>query len=68
MRPHERTLSGPKADRLKLFRASAANLSLGFLATRLLHPVLYLANLDILRSLAFVVGIACAIGLLAIAA
>jgi uncharacterized protein (DUF1015 family) len=31
VRPHERTLSGPKADRLKLFRASAANLSSVFL-------------------------------------
>jgi uncharacterized protein (DUF1015 family) len=31
VRPHERTLTGPKADRLKLFRASAANLSSVFL-------------------------------------
>jgi len=31
VRPHERTLSGPKADRLKLFRATAANLSSVFL-------------------------------------
>jgi uncharacterized MAPEG superfamily protein len=57
-------LANPEAAR----GASAANLSLTFLATRLLHPVFYLANLDILRSLVFVVGIACAIGLLAIAA
>jgi len=47
--------------------ATAANLSLGFLATRVLHPILYLANLDILRSIAFLVGIVCAIGLLWIA-
>jgi uncharacterized protein (DUF1015 family) len=31
VRPHERTLSGPKADRLKLFRATRANLSSVFL-------------------------------------
>ena len=31
VRPHERTLSGPKADRLKLFRATGANLSSVFL-------------------------------------
>jgi uncharacterized protein (DUF1015 family) len=29
--PHERTLSGPKEDRLKLFRATRTNLSPGFL-------------------------------------
>jgi len=47
--------------------ATAANLSLGFLATRVLHPIFYLANLDILRSIVFLVGIVCAIGLLWIA-
>lgn len=31
VRPHERTLAGPKADRLKLLRASRANLSTVFL-------------------------------------
>ena len=31
VRPHERTLSGPKADRLKLLRATGANLSSVFL-------------------------------------
>lgn len=31
VRPHERTLAGPKADRLKLLRASEANLSVVFL-------------------------------------
>ncbi len=31
VRPHERTLAGPKADRLKLLRASRANLSSVFL-------------------------------------
>lgn len=32
--PHERTLSGPKEDRLKLFRATGANLSPGFMLYR----------------------------------
>jgi uncharacterized protein (DUF1015 family) len=32
--PHERTLSGPKEDRLKLFRATATNLSPGFMLYR----------------------------------
>jgi len=31
VRPHERTLAGPKADRLKLLRATRANLSIVFL-------------------------------------
>jgi uncharacterized protein (DUF1015 family) len=32
--PHERTLSGPKEDRLRLFRATGANLSPGFMLYR----------------------------------
>lgn len=32
--PHERTLSGPKEDRLRLFRATHANLSPGFMLYR----------------------------------
>lgn len=44
--------------------ATAANLSLGFLATRILHPIAYLANIDVLRSLVFLVGLACGVGLL----
>jgi uncharacterized protein (DUF1015 family) len=32
--PHERTLSGPKADRMKLFRATRTNLSPGFMLYR----------------------------------
>jgi uncharacterized protein (DUF1015 family) len=32
--PHERTLAGPKEDRLKLFRATRANLSPGFMLYR----------------------------------
>jgi uncharacterized MAPEG superfamily protein len=47
--------------------ATAANLSLGFVATRVLHPICYLANIDVARSLVFLVGIVCAIGLLWIA-
>jgi uncharacterized MAPEG superfamily protein len=47
---------------------TAANLSLGFLATRIAHPILYLANLDILRSSIFVVGVGCVLGLFRIAA
>jgi uncharacterized MAPEG superfamily protein len=47
--------------------STAANLSLGFLATRIVHPIAYLANIDIVRSLVFVVGVACAIGLVWIA-
>jgi uncharacterized protein (DUF1015 family) len=48
VRPHELTLAGPKADRLKLLRAARANLSSVFVLyedlegklTRSLHPVL----------------------------
>ncbi|MEB2343880.1 MAG: MAPEG family protein [Deltaproteobacteria bacterium] len=53
-------LANPEAAR----GATAANLSLGFLATRIVHPIAYLANLDVLRSLAFLAGLACGIGLL----
>jgi uncharacterized MAPEG superfamily protein len=56
-------LASPEAAR----SAGAANLSLAFVATRLLHPVLYLANLDALRSAVFLVGLGCGIGLLWIA-
>jgi uncharacterized MAPEG superfamily protein len=48
--------------------ATAANLSLVFLATRILHPILYVANLDVLRSGIFLVGLACGIGLIWVAA
>jgi len=48
--------------------STAANLSLLFLGTRLVHPIVYLANVDIVRSLVFTVGIACVIGLFWIAA
>jgi len=56
-------LANPEAAR----GASAANLSLGFLATRIAHPILYIANQDILRSLVFMVGMGCVIGIFVIA-
>jgi uncharacterized MAPEG superfamily protein len=42
---------------------TASKLSVGFLVTRILHPVLYLANIDTLRSLVFLVGLGCGFGL-----
>lgn len=47
--------------------ATAANLALGFLATRILHAAFYIANVDALRSLVFVAGLGCVIGLFWIA-
>lgn len=52
--------ANPEAGR----SSTAANLSLVFLATRVLHPILYLANLDIARSSVFLVGLGCGIWLL----
>jgi uncharacterized MAPEG superfamily protein len=48
--------------------ATAATLSQVFLVTRVLHPILYAADLDKLRSLVFVVGFGCVVGLLWISA
>jgi uncharacterized MAPEG superfamily protein len=42
---------------------TAATLSLVFVAARVVHGVLYLANLDVLRSLVFFVGLGCVVGL-----
>lgn len=39
-----------------------------FLGARILHAIFYLANVDTLRSLVFVVGFACCIGLFVISA
>lgn len=39
-----------------------------FVVTRVLHPILYIADLDKLRSLVFVVGLACVVALIAISA
>jgi uncharacterized MAPEG superfamily protein len=47
--------------------STAANLSLGFVAARIVHPIAYLANIDLLRSAVFLVAIGCAIGLVWIA-
>ncbi len=44
----------------------AATLSVGFAATRIVHPIVYLANVDVLRSLVFLVGLVCGIGLFVI--
>ena len=46
--------------------ARAAWLSQLFVATRLLHPVFYGLDLDKLRSLVFIVGLGCVIGLVRI--
>jgi len=56
-------LANPEAAR----GGTAANLSLLFLATRILHPIAYLANVDILRSAVFLIGLAAGVGLLWIA-
>ncbi len=53
---------------LKADPGTAANLSLGFVACRVLHGVLYLADWDKARSLAFFGAIGCVIGLFAAAA
>jgi uncharacterized MAPEG superfamily protein len=45
-----------------------ATLAVIFVATRILHPILYIADLDILRSLVFVVGFGCVVCLFLAAA
>jgi uncharacterized MAPEG superfamily protein len=39
-----------------------------FVATRVLHPILYIADLDVLRSLVFVGGLVCVVALIVISA
>jgi uncharacterized MAPEG superfamily protein len=39
-----------------------------FVAARLLHAIAYLANIDLLRTLVFTVGLGCCIGLFVISA
>ncbi len=56
-------LANPEAAR----GSTAANLSLVFLATRVAHPIFYLANIDVARSVAFLIGMVCCIWLLVIA-
>ncbi len=46
----------------------AATASLVFVATRVLHPIFYAANLDVLRSLVFLVGLGCCLRLVQLAA
>jgi uncharacterized MAPEG superfamily protein len=46
----------------------SATASLLFLATRVLHPVFYVADLDLLRSGTFLVGLASCVWLVALAA
>jgi uncharacterized MAPEG superfamily protein len=48
--------------------ATAATLSEVFVLTRILHPIFYAADLDKLRSLAFLVGLGCVVGLFVISA
>jgi uncharacterized MAPEG superfamily protein len=56
-------LANPEAAR----GSTAANLSLLFLATRIAHPIFYLANIDVARSIAFLIGLVCAIWLVVLA-
>jgi uncharacterized MAPEG superfamily protein len=56
-------LANPEAAR----SGTAANLSLLFLATRIAHPIFYLANIDVARSIAFLIGLVCAIWLVVLA-
>ena len=47
--------------------STAANLSLVFLAARIAHPIFYLANIDIARSLVWLLGMACVVWLFVLA-
>lgn len=46
----------------------SATASLVFVATRILHPVFYISNVDVLRSLTFLVGLASCVWLVVLAA
>lgn len=56
-------LANPEAAR----SGTAANLSLGFVAARIVHAFAYLANIDMLRSAVFLVAIVCAVWLIVLA-
>jgi len=56
-------LANPDAAR----SSTAANVSIAFVAARIVHAICYVANLDILRSLVFFVGIVCAVWLIVLA-
>lgn len=47
--------------------STAANLSRVFVVARLVHPIAYLANVDMLRSAVWMVGMVCAIWLVVLA-
>jgi uncharacterized MAPEG superfamily protein len=47
--------------------STAANLSMVFVAARIVHPIAYVANVDILRSIMFMVAMICAIWLVVLA-
>ncbi len=47
--------------------STAANLSLVFVAARIVHPIAYVANVDILRSIMFLVAMVCAVWLVVLA-
>jgi uncharacterized MAPEG superfamily protein len=53
-------LANPEAAR----GPTAANLSAVFLLTRVAHPIAYVANQDLVRSVVFVVGLGCLFGLI----
>jgi uncharacterized MAPEG superfamily protein len=57
------SLANPEAAK----GSTAEWLSLGFLGTRILHPIVYLANIDAVRSLLFLIGMVCVLGLFWIA-
>jgi uncharacterized MAPEG superfamily protein len=48
--------------------SAAATASLAFVAARVVHPILYIADKDMLRSLSWVIGVACCIRLIYLAA
>lgn len=47
--------------------STAANLALTFLAMRIAHALFYLANIDIARSVVFMIQMVCAVWLIALA-
>jgi len=53
-------LANPEAAR----GSTAANFSTVFLLTRVAHPIAYVANQDLVRSVVFVVGLGCLLGLI----
>ena len=48
--------------------SEAAPWAIAFVVTRILHPILYIANIDWARSIVFLVGIVCLIRLVVMAA